>query len=106
VISPDPISLGNLAPGHAGSARFSVLNPATVTVTLERIETSCPCVKTSRGPIPIEPGETRSLTVEFDPSDDPTSRGGLNVEISGRGAGDVTLFRTHVGVEVCGEAPL
>jgi len=104
VISPDPISLGILTPGHAGGARYTVFNPATVTLTLERIETSCPCVKTSDGPIRIEPGEVKTLAIEFDPFDDPKFRGGLNVEMSGRGAGDVTLFRTHVVLEVIGEA--
>jgi len=69
-------------------------------VTLERIETSCLCIRTTPTSIEIGPNETVTLEVSFDPSSDPDFTGALGVEISAYLAGGQLGFRTLVKVRV------
>ena len=101
--SPNPIPLGVVKPGQVRVAEYAVFNPSAAPLTVEQVETSSRAVKSLSGPIRVEPAESRAFAIEFDPSDDPKFRGGLNVEILGRGGGG-TLFKTYLAVEVAGEA--
>ena len=69
-------------------------------VEVERIETSCHCVRVEPMSLSIEPGESTTLTVSFDPSEDPDFRGGLAVEVLGKDRDDDVLFRTRVDLTV------
>ncbi|MFI5457736.1 MAG: DUF1573 domain-containing protein [Isosphaerales bacterium] len=99
-ISPSPISFGVLDAGKSGERLVPLRNPQSEPVYLERIETSCPCIKVMSAPIQIGPGETKNLIVRFDPSAEPNFRGGLSVEIAGFGKGERVVFRSKVNLEV------
>lgn len=97
---PGPISLGILPPGRPASGRLTLKNASVETIRIERVETSCPCIRVSLLPAQVEGGSEQPLTVTFDPTEEPEFRGGLRVEVIGREAGGATLFRTAVVLEV------
>jgi len=81
----------------------SLRNPQSEPVYLERIDTSCSCVKVTPASIQIGSGEMKNLLVRFDSSAEPNFRGGLSVEITGFGKGERVVFRSQVNLEVCSE---
>ncbi len=66
---------------------------------MQRIETSCPCLTTTPGPIWIGRGECKVLAVEFDPSQESDFRGSLAIDVTGYD-GDAVAFHTLVELEV------
>jgi len=82
-ISPDPITLGVLAKPTLLQGTFSVENTGNAPLILERIETSCPCIRIAPVPFQIKAKERKLCTVTFDPSSEPDFRGKLSVEVSG-----------------------
>ncbi len=103
-ISPDPVSLGVVSSGQKARASLTLLNRGPQPVTVERIDTGCPCLRTKPEWIRIAPGEAKVLAVEFDPSAEPDFRGGLSIVVTGWAAGQVA-FHTQVKLEVPAEAP-
>jgi hypothetical protein len=102
-ISPDPISLGTLDPGQSASAKLTLRNSGQCPVTVATVHTSCPCINVSGQPAYIGPGLTVSLTVEFDPAQEPDFRGGLSIDVFGRDPPGELVFQTHVRLEVRGQ---
>ncbi|CAN0426499.1 unnamed protein product [Phaeothamnion confervicola] len=101
IVNPDPIPLGKLPPGRGARAAAKLFNPSSESLVVERVETSCPCVRsTTRLPLRINPGETEILDVEFDPSKEPGFRGGLGVDVVGTDAIGTGVFYCRVDVEV------
>lgn len=92
--------LGAVRPGESVRAEMTLRNPHPAAVTVERVETSCPCVRVTPASLHIEPRESAELGIAFDPTDEPDFRGGLRVEVIGRGEGGDVVFRTHVHLEV------
>lgn len=102
-ISPNPISLGAVLTSKKAKASFTLANHWSQIVAVERIETSCPCLTISPESFHIQPGERKSIAVEFDPSTEPDFQGGLSIEITGYAVGSV-VFHTLVKVEVLSKA--
>ena len=99
-ISPSQIYFGVLRPGQSARAVMAERNPSSNPLAIDRIETSCPCVKVSPTRVELGPGETKHLTLTFDPSAEPGFRGGLSVDVAGFGYDEIVLFRSRVNVEV------
>lgn len=78
----------------------SVRNARSGPLTVERFETSCPCVSVSALPLRIGRGEAGILWVRFDPSSVPDFEGSLTVELTGLLAGGEIAFRTEVRLRV------
>jgi hypothetical protein len=99
-IEPNPIRLGTLAPGEIG--RFSVIlrNPGRDLATVERVESSCPCVRLMPIPVQVEPDGSTSVVAEFDPVHEPDFRGSLAVHLEGYDEANVLQFRTTVELTV------
>lgn len=100
IVSPDPIALGTLAPGESARSTVTLRNPTSEAVSVERIETSCPCILVSPTSIVVGSGESSALTIEFDPTDEPEFRGGLSVNVVGKEATGRVALRGRVEVEV------
>ena len=81
-------------------ADITLINHGLQELSIDRIQTSCPCLATTPGSIRILPGESTVLAVEFDPSAEPNFHGELSVEVVGYEAHNKIAFRTHVNLEV------
>ncbi len=99
-ISPDLVSLGVVGPGQPAQAIIKLRNPGAQPLTVQRVDTSCPCVRAEPESIVVAPGEIKQLRVCFDPSVEPAFQGGLSVNITGLGAEDRLLFRSRVDLDV------
>jgi len=99
-ISPDPISLGTLGNGQSAKAAAFVRNPGAGAVTIERIDTSCPCLRALLEPTTIGPGETGRITLSFDPKDEPDFQGELSIEVVGYEIKKEVAFRTFLRATV------
>lgn len=100
--SPASIALGRLAPGERAEAGWTLSNRTAAVVRLDRVESSCPCVRVEPIPTTIDPGGQANLRVVFDPAEEPDFRGGLAVDLTGRGPTGVVLFRSTVDLTVSG----
>jgi hypothetical protein len=84
--------------------RIAVRNRTDRPLSIERIETECPCVRLDPIPLRLEPGGTMPLVVAFDPTEEPAFRGGLSVGVVGYENDRRAAFRTRVEIEVRREA--
>jgi len=98
-ISPDPIELGVVRKGEKAQGAFSLFNPGSELLTIERIETSCPCLTVGPAPIRLRPGERTVLAASFDSSGDPDFAGRLSVDITAYIRAKVA-FRTLAKIEI------
>ena len=87
-------------------ATLSILNSGSESVTVARIETSCPCVTIAPSQITVAPSARALLLVAFDPSGEPDFRGGLSIRVTGYLTGDIVAFSTLVDLEVRAERPV
>lgn len=92
-----------LSPGQSVSAEATLRNRGDRPVAVERIEISCPCLRVEPGALNIDPGERRTLLLRFDPSEEPSFRGRLAIEVTGRGPMGESVFGTRVTLEVRGK---
>jgi hypothetical protein len=76
-----------------------VRNTEAVPVTLERVTTSCPCVRVAMAPLELRSNEARSLSLTVDPTDDPGFEGGLSVQMTGYLSDGGIGFQTKVNFE-------
>jgi hypothetical protein len=101
IVGPKPVlSLGTLAPGQSASGRMSLRNTSASAVTVARIDTSCPCVRVAPLTTRIDSGTEATLTVAFDPTEEPDFRGGLSVELTGFDVGGFILFKARVDLDI------
>jgi hypothetical protein len=98
------VSLGVVGIGQEARADLTLANPGSQALTIERVETSCSCLTIAPRSIRIAPGESKTLSLEFDPSEEPDFRGGLSIDVTGFAAGGVA-FHTRAKLEVRTEAP-
>jgi hypothetical protein len=99
-ISPDPIIFGTLD-GRALVQRVVLArNTQNASLVLDRIQTSCPCIRMASLPIRMEANETQDWTVSFDPSVEPEFAGRLSIEVVGYLVDGQIAFRTHVSLDV------
>ena len=99
-VHPDPIELGSLALGQRASRLVSVSNPLREPLAIERLETSCPCIRVGGVPFRLGPNEIRDLEVSFDPSEDPNFQGRLSVEVIGYRDDGRVVLQTRVNLTV------
>jgi len=102
IAEPSTIELGRLKPGQNASRAISLRNRGSAPVTIERIETSCPCISAKAAPSHVRSGESALLTVNFDASEDPQFRGRLAVECIGLSSSGEPVFRCRVDLSVVG----
>jgi hypothetical protein len=102
-VSPNVIDLGILRPRHSAAARLTLRNPSLRTVIVEQIQTSCPCLQAEKQSIILGPQESAALALRFDSSDDSDFRGGLSIEVVGRGVTGGIVFATRVNAVVRAE---
>lgn len=100
IVSPDPIALGILAPGQSARAEVMLRNETAEAVSVERVETSCACIRVSPTSIEVGAGESAVLTIAFDPTDEPGFRGGLSVDVVGKEVSGRVALRSRVNLEV------
>jgi len=105
VISPKLIDFGALSPGQSSRVDLRISNSSTISRTLDRIETSCPCIRISRLPAEIPVRETRVLEVSFDPSEEPDFRGSLVIDLHGFDPEGVEMFQAKIHLAVDGPIP-
>jgi len=98
------VSLGVVSRGQRANAAFSLANRGSLTLTIERIETSCACLSTTPGPIAIEPGGKKLLDIQFDPFVEPDFHGSLSIDVTGYARSGVA-FHTLANLEVRTEYP-
>ena len=104
-VNPSPLELGTLDPGVIGKTIFKIRNSGAVALTVATIETSCPCISATPTPLRVAPRSAATMSVRFDPSEEPSFRGRLAVELTGKAVDDSVLFRTRVHVEVVDSQP-
>jgi len=95
-ISPDPIDLDVVHEGEGIERPLSLRNTRDDALTLERVETSCACVRVSPIPVEVGPRQTKVLSVGFNSSSDPDFEGKLSVHLTGYLSGGEIAFRTEV----------
>jgi Protein of unknown function (DUF1573) len=104
VTSSNPVDLGTLLPGRPANVTLTIKNVGSASRTLNSVETSCPCIRVNSPPQSIGVGETVTLKILFDPSEEPNFRGGLAVELRALDPAGAQLFHTTVLVEVSDDA--
>ncbi len=72
-------------------------------MTIERIETSCPCLTATPAPIRVGPHERIALAINFDSSSDHDFAGRLSIAITAYARAEVA-FRTFARVELLSES--
>ena len=102
--SPDPVSLGSLAPGEVAEAQIGLINRHPSPIVVQTIDSSCPCLEIQPSQVSIDPGESATLTARFDPRVEPDFRGKLGVDVTGTDGSGAILFRTRIKVEILSHA--
>jgi len=100
--SPEPVSLGVLSRGQKAVASFAITNRSERAFAIDRVVTSCPCLVVKPPATVIGPLETKTVAVEFDPTDEPDFVGGLSIDVTGYAHGAIA-FRTRANLEVTAE---
>lgn len=98
-VNPDPAVLRVVDSEKTAEAQFAIRNTETTPLTLERIETSCPCIRVGGVPVRLEPGARVELKATFSSSDDPDLQGGLSVVVTGYLADGRVGYQTRVDVQ-------
>jgi len=98
--SPNPINLGTIKRGQTARATATLQNPGSSPIHVDRVEASCPCVQVKMDHLHVTPGEDATVTVEFDPAEEPDFRGSLAVEYTGRSPDGLVVLRGRVDLRV------
>jgi len=85
--------------GQTATAVVALINRTSDAITIERIDTSCPCLAVTPGSFRIDSGERLALNLKFDSSTEPEFRGRLSIEVTGYAANGAA-FQTRVKLEV------
>lgn len=99
-ISPNPVSLGSLNPGQVVDKKIVLSNPWTTPVTIQRIETSCPCLEVAPVPIEIASGRSGEIVVRFNSTEDPDYRGVLGIEVTGYNPSGKSVMEMRIDLEI------
>ena len=99
-ISPDPVSIGAVSPGRLARASLTLTNFGSKAVTIARVETSCDCLSTGPARVSVGAGGSRTLTLVFDSSTEPSFRGELSIDVKGYDEREMIVFSTDVNVQV------
>ncbi len=67
-VSPSSYNFGDVVQSEGTvSTTFTVKNTGGETLTINRLSTSCGCTTAEMNKDPLQPGESREMTVTFDP---------------------------------------
>jgi hypothetical protein len=99
-INPETIVFGPISAGELLQHPFCVRNTQQTPLTLQRIGTSCPCIRVTSLPVQVGPAESRGLSVTFDPASEADFVGRLRVGITGYLSDGRIAFLAHVDLEV------
>ena len=101
IANPNPIFLGEIKAGTEGRTTTLVRNPTSESILIDKLGSSCSCIRLSPSRFAVKPGESAELSVVFDPAEDPEFRGTLLVEAVGLGkSGEESLkFKIRVTVK-------
>ena len=99
-INPNPVDLGTLAPGRSAQTTITLHNPCPLMVSVDRIETSCQCLRVGPAPARLMPGERAVLAARIDLSSETEFRGGLSITVAGIAASGREVFQTRVNLFV------
>lgn len=94
--NPSPVSLGNLAWGESATGTFVIENSGPEAVSIERVETGCPCLTATPDRTRVESGRAASVIVVFKPEAGSDFEGGLSVAVTGLSAGGAIVFRNRI----------
>jgi hypothetical protein len=95
-VSPDPIEIGALGAGESRLVSVNLRNTRNTELMLDRIVTSCPCVRVEQVPARIAPAETASLKIRVDGESESNYGDWLAVEIGGYLPDGTVAFRMKV----------
>ncbi len=98
--SPDPVSLGSLAPGEGAEAQIGLRNRHPSPIVVQTIDSSCPCIEIQPSQVSIDPGKSATLRAKFKPQVEPDFRGRLGVDVTGSDGSGAIVFRTKIKVEI------
>jgi Protein of unknown function (DUF1573) len=88
------------AAGDRGEVAVSARNRSMRTIAIARVDSSCPCISVAPSRGRIEPGETESFSVAFEPeADEPDFDARLVVNVTGYSADGAVAFRMRAGVD-------
>ena len=96
-VSPDSLELGTFLLGSDGelTGTLQVENGTGEHLQVELLKTSCDCVRVVEAFSEIDPGETKSISIEVDPENDPYRVTSKRVDITLRGK---HVYRRYVRV--------
>lgn len=97
---PESLSLGTLHPGQSGEISFLARNLQSEPINVDRIDTSCPCMRIEPRSLNFGPAQSKLIRVSFDTSEDPNFRGSLEVDVIGRGLTGHPVFSTKIEVSI------
>jgi len=99
-LKPQPLTLGRQTRSTIGVRHFEVQNVTKETITLASISTSCSCISATNLPLKLESNQKTSLTLQFNPKDEPDFVGRLAVDLVGRRPDGSIVFRESLAVQV------
>lgn len=96
-ISPDHVVLDATGQGDTTSAVILLRNTRLRHVTINRVETSCPCVRITPIPVRVGPNETVAVKATLkQTADEPILEARLSIGITGYAADGTILFRSQI----------
>jgi len=103
-ITSDPVVLRVVVPEEGRSAALTLRNIQATPLTIDRVTTSCPCIRLEPLPTRIDPDEAKTLAVIFHAaSDERDLEDGLSVRITGYSTDGMVAFQTLARIDVGSE---
>ena len=98
-----PLNLGQLRPNQSAVGALNLQNTSAEQVVTARVESSCPCLRVTPESLQVNPGETTTVCVRFDPAEEPAFRGRLGVSLAWTSPQGAILLQHEVELSVVGE---
>jgi len=100
ILEPSEVFLGTIDPGRRITTPVTIRNRGDVRLVIDRIDTSCDCVRMTPSTVTLDAGQSAFLSVEYNPNSEPEFRGALAVSLTGLSADHVTIFNLVVHVRI------
>jgi hypothetical protein len=99
-VSPAMIELGNVPQGGRREFALHVRNPQDQSVTIEQVQSSCPCLEARGLPLVLAPGEEGTLAFVLDLAREREFTGRLRIDFRALTAAGATVFSASVQASV------
>ncbi len=96
---PESVVLSGGGSERRKQAKLELKSRQQIPLTIDRVESSCPCVNVTPMPTRVEPYGVATLGVMFDPADEPDFHGSLSVRLTGYSGGRLA-FVTRINIDV------